>query len=172
MFLNLMRKADFFQLLLQRIPRHGMPRRAQELFPYIASSYLNGKPIYGLGLNKRNQKYADDIYRRLDDSSTKAINQIRMVLLKKATGVMAGPLMHPMGLTDDIAFADTMIRYCTEFIGNKRETVVRGLAKTVGVHVKFLKKKKLKDDKEELERIANEPSFYNFLFDNIMNEGD
>jgi hypothetical protein len=160
-----MKKIDFYQALLQRIPRKGMPKKSQEIFPHIAKNYIDGKNLSRLKseLSKTHRVYAEDIYKRLDENYVEALNQIKTVLLKKATNIMTSPPSHPRDLLEDYIFAHTMIRYYVEFV-NKREGLIKKLAKASGVKLEFLKNREYNKNRKELERIGKKSSFYDFLF--------
>jgi len=163
-----MEKDYFFQVLLQNIPRKGMPKNSQKIFPHVARAYIDGTPLngsYGLKaeLSKKSQRYAEDIYGRLDNNLEKALNNMKISILREATQIMttAG---HPIDLKQDYMFVDTMFNYYIKFVDEK-EGLVRKLAKSAGVKINFLKKEKTLKDRKELERIARRPNFYDFLFE-------
>ena len=127
---------DNIEVLLEKIPRNGMSKGCQKIFPHIARHYFNPESRLTSydgsfdelksGLKKKNQGYAEEIYKRLES--------VKLNSLKTASQVMNG--RHPRDLAEDYVFAETIMRYCVSFT-NKKKGLTKNLQVVLELHKNF-----------------------------------
>ena len=159
--------------IIEKIPRYGMSKRCQKLLPRITKEYFHGKSLQYLKdkSSKKNKGCIQEIYKRIELT-------IKELSLDKITPLMG---VHREDVKHDVAFVDTILKYCIHFRGpgQKLENKLLDAVKTenkeynkkfrIFIKRRYNEEKSGKEDIGIVKSIKNQ-DLYLFIAKNIINK--